>query len=93
MAREKVQFQGSADDVIGKANIYLKGKPGWEPIQLTYSSHKNLQTLAFTADSKMFSSKEWQFVKTLDFRTINGTKEVGVFYENDTPWYVGVPVK
>lgn len=92
MAREKKQFSGTIDDVIAEANTYLKGKPGWEPIQLTYSSHKNIQIIAFTADNKN-NATTWTFVKTQDFASISGTKDVGVFYENDTPWFVGVPTK
>lgn len=92
MAREKKEFSGTIDDVIAEANTYLKGKPGWEPIQLTYGSHKNIQIIPFTADQKN-NSTTWAFVKTSNFANISGTKEVGILYENDMPWYVGVPVK
>ncbi|MCI0615517.1 hypothetical protein L0244_21210 [bacterium] len=92
MPREKKQFSGSVDEVISQANTYLKGKIGWEPIQLTYGSHKGVQIIAFTADKKN-DLTTWKFVKVSNFASISGTKEVGIFYENDVPWFVGVPVE
>lgn len=91
MARIKKWWSGTSDEVILQANQFLKDHPGWEPIQLTYSSKKNVQIIAFTAVQKK-GSAIWKFVTTQDFTSIAGTKDVGVFYEEDVAKFVGVPI-
>lgn len=92
MASEKKQFTAtSVEQLVLDANAYLTSKPGWEPIQLTYSGHKGVFILAFTARDKNVD-KTWQFLKSPTFSDISGVKEVGVYWEHDIEWFVGVPI-
>lgn len=93
MAKEKVQFsEGDLDKVIEEANEYLKGKRGWDVIQLTYGCRQGSQSyiIAFTAVSKA-DAKTRKFIKTELFEEISGNKPVGIMYVNDVPWFVGSP--
>ena len=90
MAKEKKEFKGNnLDLVIKQANDYLETKVGWDTIQLTYGSHKNIHIIAFTASNKS-DGKKRQFVKSPIF-DISGNKEVGIFYVDDVEYFVGVP--